>query len=948
MSDPPHCAALKYMLQFTPMEKEFLHIRGAREHNLKNINISIPRDKMCVMTGLSGSGKSSLAFDTIYAEGQRRYVESLSSYARQFLEQMQKPQVEHIEGLSPTISIEQRTSAKNPRSTVGTQTEIYDYLRVLFARIGVQHCPKCGKEISGQGSEQIVDGIEAFPEGTKIMILAPIVTGRKGEHVEIFKDIRKNGIIRVRVDGKIVEIGDRIPSLNKKVKHTVEAVVDRLIIKDGIRTRLSDSVETALKLGAGTLYASKIVGEDKCEDIFFSEHNACIKCGISFEKPMPRNFSFNSPYGACPTCDGLGNKQEVDPELIVPDKKEPIIRAVLPWKRGGKGIILYYRRELRHLARCHGFDCETPYDELPDKYKDMILYGDPESGFEGVIPNLERRYRHSESDYIREMISAFLSLQPCPDCRGLRLKPDTLAVRIKGKNIADICALTIKEARAYFENLELSPTDKTIANEVIKEILSRLSFLTNVGLEYLTLDRKSNTLSGGEDQRIRLATQIGAGLVGVLYVLDEPSIGLHQKDNDKLLDTMLTLRDLGNTLIVVEHDEATIRKADYIVDLGPGAGEHGGEIVAAGTLDDILRSERSLTGKYLRGDLKIEVPKKRRAAEKEKFIEIVGAKEHNLKNIDVKIPLGLFNVVTGVSGSGKSTLIHDILYCALAKKLYKAKEQPGEHKTIKGIQNIDKIIVIDQSPIGRTPRSNPATYTGAFDLIRKLFSTIPEARMRGYKPGRFSFNVKGGRCEACGGDGMKKIEMHFLPDVYVQCEVCAGKRFNDQTLEVKYKGLNIAEVLELSVEDALKIFTNISPIRQKLQTLSDVGLGYIRLGQQATTLSGGEAQRIKLATELSRTATGKTLYLLDEPTTGLHFADIHKLLEVLHKLVAAGNTVLVIEHNMDVIKSADHVIDLGPKGGDAGGELVACGTPEEVAANKRSFTGEYLREYLNK
>jgi len=931
------------------MRKDHIFVKGAKEHNLKDIDVMIPRDKLSVVTGLSGSGKSSLAFDTVYAEGQRRYIESLSSYARQFLEQLQKPHVDYIEGLSPTISIEQRSGGRNPRSTVGTQTEIYDYLRLLFARIGVQHCPKCGKPISGQTSQQIVDRVLELPKGTKILILSPIIRGRKGEHVEVMKDIRKQGLIRIRLDGKIVDIGDRIPDLNKKVKHTIEAVVDRLTIKEGIRTRVSDSVEMALKLGEGTMIVSPAEDEKRIEnDILFSEQNSCIECGISFEKLAPRNFSFNSPYGACPTCNGLGNKMEIDPELIVPDESESLLRAVVPWKRGGKGIVLHFRRQIRRLARYYGFDFNMPFKDLSAKQKRIVLYGDDESGFEGVIPNLERRFHQTESDFMKEMIGLFMSVQPCPECKGQRLRAESLSVLIGDKNISDMCEMSISAAKKYFSEIELNETEKRIAKEVTKEVKARLDFMSNVGLDYLTLDRKSNTLSGGEDQRIRLATQIGAGLVGVLYVLDEPSIGLHQKDNGKLLDTLIALRDLGNTLIVVEHDESTIRRADHVIDLGPGAGEHGGKIVAEGDLEKILRSKDSLTGKYLRGDLKIEFPSERRKCASGKCLEIIEAAEHNLKSIDVKIPLGLFICVTGVSGSGKSTLVDEILYRALARKMYKAKTAPGKHKRIKGIQHIDKVIVIDQSPIGRTPRSNPATYTGAFDHIRKLFSELPESRMRGYKPGRFSFNVKGGRCEACQGDGVKKIEMHFLPDVYVQCQVCNGKRFNDQTLEIRYKGYNISEVLELSVEDALKVFENIPPIRSKLQRLHEVGLGYIRLGQQATTLSGGEAQRVKLSKELSRTATGKTLYILDEPTTGLHFADIHKLLDVLHTLVSSGNTVLVIEHNLDVIKSADHIIDLGPEGGDKGGEIIASGTPEEIASCKKSFTGTYLKAILCK
>ena len=930
------------------MEKKFITVIGAKEHNLKNIDVKIPRNKMTVVTGLSGSGKSSLAFDTIYAEGQRRYVESLSSYARQFIEQLQKPKVESIEGLSPTISIEQRSGGKNPRSTVGTQTEIYDYLRVLFSRVGRQHCPKCGDEITGQSSQQIVDQIQSLPEDSKIIILAPLVEGRKGEHYEIMRNARKEGFIRVRVDGEIIEIGDTLPMLNKKVKHTIEAVVDRIKLKSGERKRLSDSVETALEIGEGIIIVSGLMLDQKTgEDIIFSEHNACVKCGISFEKLTPRNFSFNSPYGACPVCNGLGNKLEIDPDLLVPDKKESLIRAVIPWKRGGKGIILHYRRQIRKLARYYNFDFETPFEELTSDEINMVLYGDNEYGFEGVIPNLERRFKESESDFIKEMISGFMTVQSCPECKGKRLRKESLNVLISGKNISEISEMSIFEARKYFSELTLDKTSKKIAEEVIKEIQHRLNFLRNVGLEYLTMDRRSNTLSGGEDQRIRLATQIGAGLVGVLYVLDEPSIGLHQKDNDKLLSTLVALRDLGNTLVVVEHDEVTMRTADHIIDLGPGAGEYGGKIVAQGTLSDILKSKRSLTGKYLRGDLSIAIPEHRRRPVKSKCIEIVGAREHNLKNINVKIPLGIFNCITGVSGSGKSTLIDEILYRSLAKKLYRAKSKPGKHKRINGIHHIDKVIVIDQSPIGRTPRSNPATYTGAFDPIRQLFSSLPESRMRGYKPGRFSFNVKGGRCESCQGDGMKKIEMHFLPDVYVQCQVCNGRRFNDQTLEIKYKGHDISQILGLSVEEALDLFENVPSIRSKLKTLYDVGLGYVKIGQAATTLSGGEAQRVKLSTELSKRATGKTLYILDEPTTGLHFADISKLLDVLHALVSSGNTVLVIEHNLDVIKSSDHVIDLGPEGGDAGGLIVAQGSPEEIIKEPRSYTGKYLKEVLS-
>ncbi|MBF0493609.1 MAG: excinuclease ABC subunit UvrA [Candidatus Omnitrophica bacterium] len=930
------------------MAKEFIIIKGAKEHNLKNIDLKIPRDTLCIITGLSGSGKSSLAFDTIYAEGQRRYVESLSSYARQFLEQLQKPHVDSIDGLSPAISIEQRRGGKNPRSIVGTQTEIYDYFRVLFARIGRQKCPKCGKNISRQSSQQIVDRLLEMPENTKTMLLAPIVSGRKGEHVDIMKNIRKDGIIRVRLDGELIDIGDKIPDINKKIKHTIEAVVDRLTIKKDVRQRLSDSVETALRIGAGILKVAVLNDQNKpLSELLFSEHNACIPCGVSFEKLDPRNFSFNSPYGACQACNGLGNKQEIDPDLVVPDKTEPVIKAIVPWRKGGKGLWLYYRREIRRVSRYHDIDFEAPFNTLSAEQKNVLLYGDPEHDFEGVIQNLERRFYQTESDYIKEMISGVMSFQPCPACAGRRLKAESLSVYISGKNIYDVSEFSIREAREFFRDLKLDETDKKIAADSIKEISARLDFLHNVGLDYLTLNRKTSTLSGGEDQRIRLATQIGAGLVGVLYVLDEPSIGLHQKDNSKLLNTLVALRDLGNTLIVVEHDEATIRKADHIVDLGPGAGEHGGKIVAEGTLGDIIKNPNSLTGRYLKGDLKIETPKSRRPADMSKTIDILGAREHNLKNIDIRIPLNVFTCVTGVSGSGKSTLVHEILFNTLSNKLHHSKLTQGKHTKINGIKHIDKVIVIDQSPIGRTPRSNPATYTGAFDHIRTLYSMLPESKLRGYRPGRFSFNVKGGRCEACTGDGMKKIEMHFLPDVYVECQVCGGKRFNDQTLEVRYKGLNISEALNLSVEEALNVFKNITPIENKLKTLHEVGLGYIRLGQQATTLSGGEAQRIKLASELSRKATGKTFYILDEPTTGLHFADIDKLLDVLQALVNAGNTMLVIEHNLDVIKSADYIIDLGPEGGEEGGQLVAAGTPEEVAENTSSYTGEYLKNLLS-
>lgn len=925
------------------MNKDSIIIKGAKEHNLKNIDLEIPRNKLVVITGLSGSGKSSLAFDTIYAEGQRRYVESLSSYARQFLEQLQKPDVEYIEGLSPAISIEQRTAGSNPRSTVGTQTEIYDYLRLLFARIGIPHCPKCGKPIKRQTSQEIADQVMRLPEESKIILLSPLVRGRKGEYKDLLQKCKKDGFVRVRIDGNIHEI-DKSISIDKNRAHTIEVVVDRLIVKKDIRKRLTDSIETALEIGKGL-----IVVNSANKDILFSEKYACIDCGVSLGEIEPRIFSFNSPYGACPMCDGLGNKMEIDPELVIPDKSRPVISAVEAWRRGGKGLYLYYRRRLRSLAHAHGFDVETPFKDLPAHIKKIILFGEGEGKwgeFEGVVPNLERRFRETESEFIKTEINKYMSVLPCPECKGMRLKAESLAVTMQDKNISQVSELSIKEMKKFLTGLELTETEKRIAHQVLKEINARLQFMINVGLDYLTLERRSYTLSGGEAQRIRLATQIGSGLVGVVYILDEPSIGLHQKDNSKLLDTLITLKNLGNTLIVVEHDEATIRKADHIIDLGPGAGEHGGKVLVSGTLEDVLDSKESLTGKYLRGEFKIKIPDERRSYIKLKKLKILGANEHNLKGINVEIPLGVFACVTGVSGSGKSTLVDEILFRALAKKLYKSKEKPGAHKKIEGAEFIDKVIVIDQSPIGRTPRSNPATYTGAFAPIRDLFSKLPDAKVRGYKPGRFSFNVKGGRCEACMGDGIKKIEMHFLPDIYVQCEVCKGRRFNEQTLDVKYKGRSIADVLEMSVEEALELFINIPVVKNKLKTLYEVGLGYIKLGQSATTLSGGEAQRIKLASELSKTSTGKTFYILDEPTTGLHFADIDKLLNVLHALVNQGNTVLVIEHNLDVIKTADYVIDLGPEGGDEGGEIVACGSPEEIIKNKKSYTGQYLRQVL--
>ncbi len=921
-------------------------IRGAKEHNLKNINLKLPRNKLIVVTGLSGSGKSSLAFDTIYAEGQRRYVESLSSYARQFLEQLQKPDVEYIEGLSPAIAIEQRTAGGNPRSTVGTQTEIYDYLRILFARIGKVLCYLCGEPIEKQSAQEIVQRIMALPQNTDIQILAPLVRGRKGEYKDIFSQIQKAGFIRARVDGNIYELPQKI-KLKKYNIHNIEVVVDRLKVNPEIKNRLTDSIETALKAGKGIAIVSGL----KPRDLVFNEQYACPKCGISYSEVEPRMFSFNSPYGACPDCNGLGTKLEFDPDLVIPDKSKSINEgAIEAWKRGGRGYILYYRALIRELAAQMNFDLDTPFKKLTKELQKAILYGTDEyiwgKRFEGVIPHLDRLFRQTESDYLKEEISRFMSSLSCPACSGARLKKESLAVKINHKNIREVTGMTIKEAHSFFTKLELTERQKIIAQQALKEITRKLQFCIDVGLEYLTLDRKSSTLSGGEAQRIRLATQVGSGLVGVLYILDEPSIGLHQRDNAKLISTLKSLRDLGNTLIVVEHDEYTILAADYIVDLGPGAGRHGGEVVFSGTKDELLKSPDSLTAKYLRKELKIDIPEKRRAWRDRKFLEIKGAREHNLKGIDVKFPLGVFICVTGVSGSGKSTLIDEILYRSLAQRLYKSREKPGMHKKITGIENIDKVIVVDQSPIGRTPRSNPATYTGVFSHIRDIFHKLPEARVRGYKPGRFSFNVKGGRCEACSGDGIKKIEMHFLPSVYLKCDVCKGRRFNDATLEIKYKGKSIADCLDMTVEEALDLFANIPKIRNVLTYLYDVGLGYIQLGQFATTLSGGEAQRVKLSSELSKRSTGKTLYLLDEPTTGLHFADVGKLISVLQRLADKGNTVCVIEHNLEVIKGADYIIDLGPEGGEKGGEIVGTGSPEELLKNKESYTAQFLRKAL--
>ncbi len=930
------------------MRSDSIIIRGAREHNLKNFDLTIPRNQFVVVTGLSGSGKSSLAFDTIYAEGQRRYVESLSAYARQFLDQLQKPAVEHIEGLSPTISIEQKTVSRNPRSTVATQTEIYDYLRLLFARIGIPHCPSCGKEIEQQSAQQVVDIILGLPQGTKINILSPLIRGRKGEYRAIGKQIAQSGFARMRIDGKIYETADPV-KLDKYKIHHIEAVVDRLTIREGLRKRLSDSVETALKTGGGMVIVD--FNNEKPQQVF-SEKYACPDCGISLSEIEPRIFSFNLPYGACPECNGLGTKLEIDPQALVPDADKPWTTAIAPWKHGQRGYMMYYRAVLREFARLYRVDPRKPFKDLDKKFKHIIFYGSGDEiwgrTFEGVVKYLQRLFRETDSDWLKEEIASFMFESPCPACQGRRLRNESLAVKVADKDIAQLTAFSIKEAKQFFSHLRLSQNKKTISEEILKEINRRLDFCINVGLEYLTLDRRSATLSGGEAERIRLATQVGSGLVGVIYVLDEPSIGLHKKDNDRLLSTLHALRDLGNTLIVVEHDEDTIRRADHVIDLGPGAGEHGGHVIYSGNVEGLIQCRDSLTGRYLRGEDQIQRPEKSRDIAGTQFLRIIGAAQHNLKNVDVSIPLGTFICVTGVSGSGKSTLVTDILYKALVHKIYGSKEKPGKYKKIEGIQHIDKVIVVDQSPIGRTPRSNPATYTGVFSPIRDLFAQLPESKMRGYKPGRFSFNVKGGRCEACGGDGIKKIEMHFLPDVYVQCEVCHGRRFTDQTLEVEFKAKNIADVLELSVTEALEIFESIPRIKIILQTLNDVGLGYIRLGQAATTLSGGEAQRVKLASELCKPGTGRTFYILDEPTTGLHFADVDKLLGVLQRLVDRGNTVLVIEHNLDVVKTADYIIDLGPDGGDKGGRVVFAGSPQDLIRHPTSYTGQYLKQFLSK
>lgn len=929
-------------------------IKGARQHNLKNIDLEIPRDKLIVLTGVSGSGKSSLAFDTIYAEGQRRYVESLSAYARQFLGLMDKPDVDLIDGLSPAISIDQKSVSHNPRSIVGTVTEIYDYLRVLFARIGHPHCWKCGRPISQQTVDQMVDQIMSMDQGTKLQLLSPVVRGRKGEYKSVLEEIRRAGFLRVRIDGKMVELEDEI-NLDKNKKHNIEVIVDRIIVKPDVRSRLAESLETTLKMGEGIA----IVSLEGGEELLLSEKFACPYCGVSMEELSPRIFSFNSPYGACPECSGLGFKMEVDPDLVIPDKNLPLMEAIAPWVPLGS----YHASMLEALGEELGFYLTTPVRELTDEQLKILLYGDPNIflrfsfwGFagqkkyvnmyyKGIIPMLEAKYVETESDYSREEIEQYMRPQPCPSCNGKRLKPESLAVKIGGKSIAEIIGMVPEELIDFINNLQLTERETYIAHQLLKEIKARLQFLIDVGLDYISLERPAATLSGGEAQRIRLATQIGSGLMGVLYILDEPSIGLHARDESKLIETLKKLRDLGNTVIVVEHDESMMRSADYIVDIGPGAGENGGYLVASGTLEEIMRCEESITGQYLSGKRSIPIPARRREPNG-KYLTIVGAKEHNLKDITVNIPLGVLVLVTGVSGSGKSTLVNDILYKALERELHRARVTPGKYGRIIGIENVDKVINIDQSPIGRTPRSNPATYTGVFDDIRKVFAETHSAKTRGYKPGRFSFNVRGGRCEACHGDGMIKIEMHFLPDVYVPCEVCNGKRYNRETLEVKYKGASIADVLDMTVDQALIHFENVPAVRQKLQTLQDVGLGYIKLGQPAPTLSGGEAQRVKLASELSRKSTGKTLYILDEPTTGLHFADIEKLINVLQRLVDMGNTVVVIEHNLDVIKVADYIIDLGPEGGDKGGYIIAEGTPEEISKNPKSYTGMFLKRVL--
>ena len=938
--------------------KNCITIKGARENNLKNIDLVLPRDELIVFTGLSGSGKSSLAFETIFAEGQRRYVESLSSYARQFLGQMDKPDVDYIEGLSPAVSIDQKSTSSNPRSTVGTVTEINDYLRLLFARIGVPHCPKCGREITRQSIDQVVDAVKAIPSGSRIQIIAPLIRGRKGEHVKVLDQIRKDGYVRVKIDGDVYDINET-PKLDKNCKHDIDVIIDRIVIKDGIDTRLSDSLETAFSLGQG-LAKVDVVGES---EMLFSQHFACPDCGISIEELSPRMFSFNNPYGACPSCSGLGYNEKLDVDRIIPDKSLSIAQGAIDangWssKDGSYGM-LYFKA----LAEQYGFSLETPWCDLTDKVKNIILYGTGDeklhleyerefysgswdAAFEGIIPCMERRYNETKSDAARSQYENYISQVECPDCHGARLKPEVLAVTIKGKSIADVCSMPVGEVSAFLDSIEFSESESIIASRIFKELKARLNFLVNVGLDYLTLSRSATTLSGGEAQRIRLATQIGSGLVGVLYILDEPSIGLHQRDNSRLLDTLRGLRDLGNTLIVVEHDEETIRSADHIVDIGPGPGVHGGRVIAQGSVEDIMAVPESITGQFLSGVRAIHVPEVRRQAINGNWLTVRGCRENNLRNIDVRIPLGVFTCVTGVSGSGKSSLVNGIIKKYLLNKLNRAHTKPGDFDSMDGYENLDKVIDIDQSPIGRTPRSNPATYTGLFDLIREVFAMTPDAKLRGYTNGRFSFNVKGGRCESCRGDGIIKIEMHFLPDVYVPCEVCGGKRYNRETLEVKYKGKTIADVLDMTVEQALDFFAPLPKLAKKLQTLYDVGLGYIKLGQSSTTLSGGEAQRVKLSAELARRDTGRTLYILDEPTTGLHFADVEKLLAILQRLCDSGSSVLVIEHNLDVIKSADYIIDLGPEGGKRGGNVIAAGTPEEVSLCENSYTGQYLRNIL--
>ena len=941
--------------------KEYIEIKGAKEHNLKNIDLKIPRNELVVFTGLSGSGKSSLAFDTIYAEGQRRYMESLSSYARQFLGQMEKPDVESISGLSPAISIDQKSTNRNPRSTVGTVTEIYDYLRLLFARIGIPHCPVCGKVIQKQTVDQMVDAVMKLPERTKIQILAPVVRGRKGEHVKLFESARKSGYVRVVADGHMYELSEEI-KLEKNKKHNIEIIVDRIAVREGIEKRLTDSIETALKLSDGLLIVDVIGGEP----MNFSQSFSCPDCGVSLDEIEPRSFSFNNPFGACPVCYGLGYKMEFSVDLMIPDPSLSIAEgaiAVMGWQ-SAVDKNSYTRAILNALAEEYDFSLETPFKDYPEKIKNIIIHGTNghevkvhylgqrgegiyDVAFEGLIRNVERRYRETGSELTKQEYESFMDITPCPECHGQRLKKESLAVTVSGKNIAEMTEMSMLELNDFLNHMELTDQQHLIGDQILKEIRARVGFLIDVGLDYLTLSRATSSLSGGEAQRIRLATQIGSGLVGVAYILDEPSIGLHQKDNDKLLKTLKNLRDLGNTLIVVEHDEDTMMEADYIVDVGPGAGEHGGYVVAAGTAKEIMRNKKSITGAYLSGRIRIPVPKTRR--QPTDFLHITGAAQNNLKHINVDIPLGVFTCVTGVSGSGKSSLVNEILYKHLARELNGARiVHPGKFDAMEGIEQLDKVINIDQSPIGRTPRSNPATYTGVFDMIRDLFAATTDAKERGYKKGRFSFNVKGGRCEACSGDGIIKIEMHFLSDVYVPCEVCRGKRYNRETLEVKYKGKSIYDVLDMTVEEALTFFENVPSIRRKLETLNDVGLSYIRLGQPSTTLSGGDAQRVKLATELSRRSTGKTIYILDEPTTGLHFADVHKLIEILHRLTEGGNTVVVIEHNLDVIKTADYIIDIGPNGGDRGGTVIAKGTPEQVAENEDSYTGQYVKKYLQR